>query len=101
MTDDDLAKITQNPCYIELVAQRTRLGWVLTAAVLAVYYGYILLIAFDKTLLAKRIGDGVMTWGMPIGLLVIIFTIVITGIYVRHANSTYDELTRRIKEEAV
>lgn len=100
MTDDDLTKITQNPTYVELVRQRTRLGWVLTAAILVVYFGYILLIAFDKTLLAKKMGEGVMTWGMPIGLLVIIFTIAITGFYVRHANGVYDDMTDQIKKEA-
>jgi uncharacterized membrane protein (DUF485 family) len=51
-----------------------------------VYYGYILLIAFDKEFL-KKTGDGVMTWGMPIGLFVIVFTVLVTGIYVRRANS--------------
>jgi uncharacterized membrane protein (DUF485 family) len=42
-----------------------------------------------------------MTWGIPIGLFVIVFTVVITGFYVRHANNTYDELTEQIKREAV
>ena len=38
-----------------------------------------------------------MTWGIPLGLFVILFTVVITGIYVRRANSQYDELTDAIK----
>ena len=40
--------------------------------------------------------EGVTTIGMPLGLGVIVFTIVITGIYVRRANSEYDELTEQI-----
>jgi uncharacterized membrane protein (DUF485 family) len=40
-----------------------------------------------------------MTLGIPIGLFVILFTVVITGLYVRHANRTYDELTEQIKQE--
>ena len=100
MTDDELTRITVNPRYIQLTGQRSRLGWVLTAAVLIVYFGYILLIAFDKALLSTRMGEGVMTWGMPIGLLVIVFTVVITGLYVRHANSKYDDMTDLIKQEA-
>jgi uncharacterized membrane protein (DUF485 family) len=39
-----------------------------------------------------------MTMGMPIGLGVILFTIVITGIYVRRANSEFDDLTEEIKK---
>ncbi|KAA0998235.1 DUF485 domain-containing protein [Paraburkholderia panacisoli] len=93
-------KIKSSATYRELVRKRSRLGWTLTALVLVVYYGYVLLIAFDKDLLAAKMGAGVMTWGMPIGLFVIAFTVVITGLYVRHANRNYDELTDQIKREA-
>ena len=67
---------------------------------LIVYYGYIALIAFDKEFLAKPIGAGVTTIGIPIGMAVIVFSIVITGLYVRRANSEFDALTREIIEEA-
>ena len=93
-------KIKSSATYRELVRKRSKLGWTLTALVLVVYYGYVLLIAFDKDLLAAKMGAGVMTWGMPIGLFVIAFTVVITGLYVRHANRNYDELTDQIKREA-
>ena len=63
--------------------------------------GFILLIAFRKDLLAVRIGDGVMTWGIPVGFGVIIFTIVITAIYVQRANSEFDELSEKVKREAL
>ena len=65
-----------------------------------VYYGYIALIAFNKPFLAQPIGAGVTTLGIPIGMGVIIFTIVITGIYVRRANGEYDRLTAEILKEA-
>ena len=93
-------KIKSSATYRELVRKRSKLAWTLTALVLVVYYGYVLLVAFNKDLLAARMGAGVMTWGMPIGLFVIVFTVVITGLYVRHANSNYDELTDQIKREA-
>ena len=93
-------KIRSNAASRELVRKRSRLGWTLTALVLVVYYGYVLLIAFNKEMLAAKIGAGVTTWGMPIGLFVIVFTVVITGFYVRRANSAYDELTDQIKREA-
>ena len=68
---------------------------------LVVYYGYILLIAFNKELLARRLGTGVMTWGIPLGLFVIVFTVVITGIYVYKANGEFDDLTADIRKKAL
>jgi uncharacterized membrane protein (DUF485 family) len=53
-------------------------------------------VAFNKPLLSTRLGDGVMTLGMPLGLGVIVFTIVITGLYVRRANSEYDRLAAEV-----
>lgn len=92
--EDDLARrIASNPKYQELKSKRSTFGWWLTIAMLVVYYGFILLVAFDKPLLASRIGDGVMTLGMPIGLGVILFTVIITAVYVRRANSEFDQLS--------
>ena len=51
----------------------------LTLAMMAVYFGFILLVAFNKPFLATRLGAGV-----------------ITAIYVRRANSEYDSLTEQI-----
>ena len=72
-----------------------------TVAMLVVYYGFILLVAFDKSFLATRLGDGVTTIGMPIGLAVIVFTVIITAIYVRRANREYDALTELIAKAAL
>ena len=89
----DLAKrIASDPNYRELKAKRSSFGWWLTLAMMVVYYGFILLVAFNKEFLSQRMGDGVMTVGIPIGFGVIVFTIVITAIYVRRANSEFDDL---------
>ena len=93
MEDDLTRRIASHPKYQELKAKRSSFGWWLTAAMMVVYYGFILLVAFDKQLLATRIGEGVTTLGMPIGLAVIVFTIVITAIYVRRANNAFDQLS--------
>ena len=80
--------------------KRNRLGVTLTILMMVVYYGYISLIAFDKEFLAKPIGSGVMSLGIPIGMGVIIFTIAITGLYVRRANGEFDALTKEILKDA-
>jgi uncharacterized membrane protein (DUF485 family) len=85
-------RIASNPKYQELKAKRTRFGWWLTLAMMLVYYGFILLVAFDKPFLAQRLGAGVMTLGIPIGFGVILFTIAITAYYVQRANSEFDDL---------
>ena len=101
MAIDLTTRILNDPNYQALKARRTRFGWSLTIAMLVVYYGFILLVAFDKPFLATRLGAGVMTIGMPIGLAVIVFTIIITAIYVRRANSEYDTLTELIAKAAL
>jgi uncharacterized membrane protein (DUF485 family) len=100
MTDPLVAKIEANPKYHELRRKRNAFGWTLTVIMMVVYYGYIALIAFNKPFLAQPIGAGVTTLGVPIGMGVIVFTIVITGIYVRRANSEFDRLTAEIFKEA-
>ena len=100
MSDPVVQKILRNPRYQELQSKRNTFGWLLTILMLVVYYGYIALIAFNKPFLAQPIGAGVTSIGIPIGMGVIVFTIVITGIYVRRANSEYDALTKDILKDA-
>lgn len=100
MEEDLVQRIKADPNYQQLTSSRSTYSWTLAALMLVVYYGYILLIAFNKELLSAKTGAGVMTWGIPIGLFVIVFTVVITGIYVRRANSAFDDLTTRIRQKA-
>ena len=100
MIDPVVTKIQNNPKYLELRSKRNRLGVTLTILMMVVYYGYISLIAFDKEFLAKPIGSGVMSLGIPIGMGVIVFTIAITGLYVRRANGEFDALTKEILKDA-
>ena len=99
MAIDMVARIQANPKYQELRSKRSSFGWWLTLLMLVVYFGYISLIAWNKPFLSQPIGAGVTTIGVPIGMGVIIFTIVITGIYVRRANGEFDKLTREILED--
>jgi uncharacterized membrane protein (DUF485 family) len=91
--------IANNPNYQALKAKRTRFGWWLTLAMMIAYYGFILLVAFNKNFLSQKLGAGVMTMGIPIGFGVIIFTIVITAYYVNRANREFDGLSDAIAKE--
>ena len=95
----NLAKIEQDPNYQELVRRRSSLGWMLSGVMLVIYFGFILLVAYAPKFLGIPLGSGVTTIGIPIGLSVIVLAFVLTGIYVRQANSSYDVLIRKVVEE--
>jgi uncharacterized membrane protein (DUF485 family) len=97
---DVLDRITKNPKFLEFVAMRSRYGIIMSIISAAAYYGFILLVAFDKQLLATKIGSGVTTLGVPLGVGVIVFTIILTWIYVRRANTEFDAINEAIIKEA-
>ncbi|HMO74743.1 MAG TPA: DUF485 domain-containing protein [Sphingopyxis sp.] len=76
--------------YRRLVAGRSRFAWTLTIVMLLIYFGYILLVAFRPDLLARPIGTGVTSLGIPLGLGVIVAGILLTAAYVRRANRVFD-----------
>jgi uncharacterized membrane protein (DUF485 family) len=96
----DIQSIERNPKFRELVEARKLLGGSLTLLIIFIYFGFILLIAFDPKLLGTPIGAGVTTLGIPLGILVIVVTFLLVGFYVRRANDVYDTLTQEIIEES-
>lgn len=99
MENELVDRVKANLNYQKLVSTRSSYGWMLTAIMVVVFYGFILLVAFNKELLSTRIGSSVITWGIPIGLFVIVFTVILTGIYVARANGQFDELTAKVRDE--
>ena len=99
MDTELVTRIANNPNYQALKAKRTSFGWWLTLVMMIAYYGFILLVAFNKSFLSQRLGAGVMTLGIPIGFGIIVFTIVITGYYVHRANREFDTLSDAIAKE--
>ena len=85
--------------YVRLVRRRSRFAWLLTVIILAIYFGYVLLIAFRRDLLAKPIGDGVISLGIPVGIGVIAAGIVLTALYVRRANRDFDPELDALRKE--
>ena len=90
-------QIVTNPKFQQLVQERTRFGWILTAAILVVYFGFIGLIAFDKALLATKVGGGTASLGLFLGVGVIVVAFILTGIYVARANTRFDALSTDLK----
>ena len=97
----NLTRLRSHPKFAELVERRSRYAWTLSIAMLAIYYGFILVIAFAPGVLGVPLGpDAVTTVGIPVGILIIVAAFVLTGLYVRRANSEFDGLVRELVEAA-
>ena len=100
MAQDPDTWMANHPKFQELVQSRSRFAWTLSILMLLVYQGFILLVAFAPGFLATPLtAGGVTTWGIPIGLSVIVFAFLLTGLYVWVANGRYDEINRQLVAE--
>jgi uncharacterized membrane protein (DUF485 family) len=77
-------------------SRRTKIAVVLTLATMATYFGFILLVAFDKPFLARQLAPG-LSIGIALGAAVIVIAWLLTGIYVRWANKHYDAAIHRLR----
>ena len=114
-------KIRANPKFQKLVSTRNSYAFMMSVLMIVAYFGYILLIAFNKSWLATKFvpavtqtatneagevvttvisAGGAMSYGIPLGVAVILFTILLTNIYVRRANTEFDTLNAEIIKEA-
>lgn len=91
--------LLQDPEFKDLAGRKNRISLILTAVTLVIYYGFILLIAFKRDLFAEKIAGNV-TFGIGLGIGVIIACWLLTGIYVRWANQRYDAMVARLQEKA-
>jgi uncharacterized membrane protein (DUF485 family) len=100
MNDSLYQRILDNPQFQQLVAKRERFAWLLSAIMLGLYLCFILLIAFEPQLLGARISEGsVTTWGIPVGIGLILSAFILTGIYVQRANGEFDAMNQAILDE--
>ncbi|KAB7883002.1 DUF485 domain-containing protein [Poseidonibacter ostreae] len=99
MKDELVERIENNPKYQELVSKRTSFGIKLGVFVLVMFYAFILTIAFNKEVLATKIGDGLTTVAFPIALAILVISFITTLIYVKRANGEFEDLTNEIKKD--
>jgi uncharacterized membrane protein (DUF485 family) len=88
--DEDLAR---------LVARRWRVGGLLTAVIVIAYFGFILLVAFDKETAGTLILGDRVSVGIVLGALLIILAPVLIAIYVRWANRRYDPQIQALRDK--
>ena len=100
MDDTQVERILQNPKFKMLVAKKRALSWSLTALMLFIYIGFTLLVAYEPDLLGVPISSGgVITWGIPMGIGVILTSFVLCGIYSYIANNSFDALNKEAMDE--
>ena len=76
---------------------RWRIAIALTIAMMVLYFGFILLVAYAKPLLSRIVVPG-LSLGILLGALVIVAAWVLIWIYVRWANTHYDAAIAALRE---
>lgn len=100
INSDKVQEIVNSEKFKALVKKRLRVSLSLTAIMLIVYFGFMLTIAFYKDLLAVKIAEHI-TIGLPIGIGIIVFAWLLTGIYTRWANQSYDKSVRELRNQVL
>ena len=99
MDERQVEAILQNPKFKEMVAKKSKLSWTLTAIMLFVYVGFMLLVGYNKEFLMSSFSGGVTTWGMPLGLSIIVLSFLLCGVYSYVAHNKLDQLTKDAMKE--
>ncbi len=99
MDDVQVERILQNPKFKEMVRQKSKLSWTLTVIMLFVYVGFMLLVGYNKDFLHSSISGGVTTWGIPLGLSIIVLSFVLCAVYSYIANNKLDQLNEDAMRE--
>ena len=94
-------RMRANPKFQELVSRRSRFAWTLAAIVLSMFYGFVMVVAFNPVSLGQPLSEGSMlTVGVAVEFFMFVFFWVLTAIYVKRANGEFDALTQEIVKEA-
>ncbi|MGF6147442.1 Inner membrane protein yjcH [Kingella potus] len=96
------ARVLAHPAFRAMARQKAWLGWGFSISVFAVYTAYIWIIGTSpQTLAAKVSPGGVTTWGIWVGMFVIVFSFLITLVYVWLANGKFEEMTQEAVRETL
>lgn len=98
INSEKVKEIVESEKFRDLVKKRLSVSITLTIVILLVYFGFILIIAFNKEFLSAKIGEH-LTLGMPIGIGIIVFAWLLTGVYVKWANDKYDSKVRELRNQ--
>lgn len=89
-------RILDDPDFKELARRKNAISLVLTLVTMLSFYGFVWLLGWQSDWLARKV-SGSINRGIPLGIGVIILSWILTGLYVRWANTQYDALVERVK----
>jgi uncharacterized membrane protein (DUF485 family) len=90
--------LAHNQKVLAAARARRRVAFGLTAAMMAIYFGFIGLIAWNKPLLGTQLIPG-LSIGLVLGAAVIAACWLLTWLYVRWANTHFDRAVARLRDE--
>ena len=91
-------EILQSPAFRKLVKNRWNISLTFTFLMLFVYIGFLLVVAYQKDTLKMPVGDS-LNLAIIVGIGIIVFSWLITGVYVYWANNYYDAAVKEIKKD--
>ena len=95
-------RIREHPDFNRLVQTRSQLSWTLVAVLMVLFYGLILVVAFIPSIMGQRLGGetSAYTLGVAVIFSMFVFFWGLTALYVKRANTEFDELTLKIVQDA-
>ncbi len=91
-------EILQSAAFKKLVKNRWSISLAFTFLMLFVYIGFLMVVAYQKETLKMPVGDS-LNLAIIVGIGIIIFSWLITGVYVYWANNYYDAAVNEIKKD--
>ncbi|MFZ9848238.1 MAG: DUF485 domain-containing protein [Flavobacteriales bacterium] len=98
MSEHKTQEVLQSVEFKKLTKKRWSVALILTAFMLLAYFGFLLMVAFDKDFFKQKIGE-VTTIAIPIGIGLILLAWLMTGIYTYWANNFYDKEVEELKKK--
>ncbi|MDN8618106.1 DUF485 domain-containing protein [Variovorax ginsengisoli] len=99
LTETSVRLITANPRFIALVNARARFRWALSATIVGLFFGFVLMVGFARKFLETRLGDGPFPLGFYLAIGMVLSVVGLTGIYVHRASSLFGRMTDELVEE--
>jgi uncharacterized membrane protein (DUF485 family) len=95
-------EILEDEDFKSMVSKKNTFSYIMTIAELVLYFGFVGLIAYNKPFLAQKLSEGsATTIGIPIAVMTIVLSWVLTTIYIVWANTSYDDMVKKVKDRII
>jgi len=97
MTDEEAKRIRALPEFQDMVKAKRAINLPINLVIIAAYFGFVLMIAYDPAALGTAVGGGVISIGIYAGLALLVLAFLLTAIYMRLADGKLAELQRKLR----